>query len=51
MPLGRSYEYIHRHRSVNVREDLKSEQIGEMQVHYVKEMTEVEALALEKKEG
>ncbi|MBZ5727934.1 MAG: endopeptidase La [Acidobacteriia bacterium] len=36
---------------VNVREDLKSEQIGEMQVHYVKEMTEVEALALEKKEG
>ena len=36
---------------VNVREDLKSEQIGEMQVHYVKEMAEVEALALEKKEG
>ena len=36
---------------VNVREDLKSEQIGEMKVHYVKEMAEVEALGLEKKEG
>ncbi|HUP03662.1 MAG TPA: endopeptidase La [Bryobacteraceae bacterium] len=34
---------------VNVREDLKSEQIGEMRVHYVKAMEEVVELALEKK--
>ena len=34
---------------VNVREDLKSEQIGEMQVRYVKAMEEVAELALEKK--
>ena len=33
---------------VNVREDLKSEQIGEIQLHYVKEMDEVADLALEK---
>ena len=33
---------------VNVREDLKSEQIGDMQVHYVKSMDEVVDLALEK---
>ena len=33
---------------VNVREDLKSEQIGEMSVHYVKSMEEVVDLALEK---
>jgi len=33
---------------VNVREDLKSEQIGEMKVHYVKAMDEVVELALEK---
>jgi ATP-dependent Lon protease len=33
---------------VNVREDLKSEQIGDMQVHYVKAMEEVVGLALEK---
>ena len=32
---------------VNVREDLKSEQIGEMKLHYVKAMTEVVELALE----
>src|SRR5580658_1735463 len=34
---------------VNVREDLKSEQIGEMKIHYVKAMTEVVELALEPK--
>jgi ATP-dependent Lon protease len=33
---------------VNVREDLKSEQIGEMQIHYVKSMEEVAELALER---
>jgi ATP-dependent Lon protease len=32
---------------VNVKEDLKSEQIGEMKIHYVKAMEEVEQLALE----
>ena len=32
---------------VNVREDLKSEQIGEMKIHYVKAMEEVVDLALE----
>ena len=32
---------------VNVREDLKSEQIGDMQIHYVKTMEEVVDLALE----
>jgi ATP-dependent Lon protease len=32
---------------VNVREDLKSEQIGDMKVHYVKHMEEVVDLALE----
>ena len=32
---------------VNVREDLKSEQIGEMKIHYVKTMEEVVDLALE----
>ena len=35
---------------VNVREDLKSEQLGEMKVHYVKAMEEVVPLALEEKE-
>ena len=34
---------------VNVREDLKSEQIGDMQLHYVKSMEEVVELALEPK--
>src|SRR5207245_9328095 len=34
---------------VNVREDLKTEQIGEMKVHYVKAMEEVVELALEPK--
>jgi ATP-dependent Lon protease len=34
---------------VNVREDLKTEQIGEMKVHYVKAMAEVVELALEPK--
>jgi ATP-dependent Lon protease len=34
---------------VNVREDLKSEQIGEMKIHFVKAMEEVVDLALEKK--
>jgi ATP-dependent Lon protease len=34
---------------VNVREDLKTEQIGEMKVHYVKAMEEVVDLALEVK--
>ena len=33
---------------VNVREDLKSEQIGEMKIHYVKTMEEVVELGLEK---
>src|SRR5690242_12760757 len=32
---------------VNVREDLKSEQIGEMKLHYVREMEQVAELALE----
>ncbi|HEY2012877.1 MAG TPA: endopeptidase La [Bryobacteraceae bacterium] len=32
---------------VNVREDLKSEQIGEMKIHYVKAMEQVVELALE----
>ncbi len=32
---------------VNVREDLKSEQIGDMKLHFVKTMEEVVALALE----
>ena len=32
---------------VNVKEDLKSEQIGEIQIHYVKAMEEVAELALE----
>lgn len=34
---------------VNVREDLKSEQVGDVQFHYVKTMEEVVDLALEKK--
>ncbi len=34
---------------VNVREDLKSEHISEMQLHYVKSMDEVAELAFEKK--
>jgi ATP-dependent Lon protease len=34
---------------VNVREDLKTEQIGEMKLHYVKAMEEVVPLALEPK--
>jgi ATP-dependent Lon protease len=33
---------------VNVREDLKSEQIGEMRIHYAKSMEEVVEIALEK---
>jgi len=33
---------------VNVREDLKSEQIGDMQIHYVKAMEQAAELALEK---
>jgi ATP-dependent Lon protease len=33
---------------VNVREDLKSEQIGDIQIHYVKSMEEASDLALEK---
>jgi hypothetical protein len=33
---------------MNVREDLKSEQIEDMKVHYVKAMEEVVELALEK---
>ena len=32
---------------VNVKEDLKSEQIGDIQLHYVNSMDEVAALALE----
>jgi ATP-dependent Lon protease len=34
---------------VNVREDLKSEQIEEMKLHYVRAMEEVVELALEAK--
>jgi ATP-dependent Lon protease len=34
---------------VNVLEDLKSEQIGDMKLHYVKSMEEVVDLALEAK--
>ncbi len=34
---------------VNVREDLKTEQIGDMKLHYVKSMEEVVDLALEPK--
>ena len=34
---------------VNVREDLKTEQIGDMKIHYVKAMEEVVDLALEPK--
>ncbi len=34
---------------VNVKEDLKSEQIGEIQIHYVKSMEQVVELALEPK--
>ena len=34
---------------VNVREDLKSEQIGDIKLHYVKTMEEVVDLALEAK--
>jgi len=34
---------------VNVREDLKSEQIGDMEIHYVKTMDEVAVRALEAK--
>ena len=33
---------------VNVKEDLKTEQIGEIQIHYVKTMEEVVEMALEK---
>jgi ATP-dependent Lon protease len=33
---------------VNVKEDLKTEQIGDMEIHYVKAMEEVVELALEK---
>ncbi len=36
---------------VNVREDLKSEQIGDMKLHYVKSMEDVVDLALEKPGG
>ena len=36
---------------VNVREDLKTEQIGDVQLHYVKTMEEVVDLALEKPAG
>ena len=35
---------------VNVREDLKTEQLAEMQIHYVKTMEEAAELALEKPE-
>ena len=35
---------------VNVREDLKSEQIGDIEIHYVRTMDEVAARALEPKE-
>jgi ATP-dependent Lon protease len=34
---------------VNVREDLKTEQIGDVKIHYVKAMEEVVDLALEEK--
>jgi len=34
---------------VNVREDLKREQVGDVQLHYVKTMEEVAELALEPK--
>jgi ATP-dependent Lon protease len=34
---------------VNVREDLKTEQIGDVKIHYVKAMEEVVDLALEAK--
>jgi len=33
---------------VDVREDLKSEQVGDMKMHFVKSMEEVVDLALEK---
>jgi ATP-dependent Lon protease len=33
---------------VNVKEDLKREQIGEMNIHFVKAMEEVAEMALEK---
>jgi ATP-dependent Lon protease len=33
---------------VNVRQDLKSEQIGDMRIHYVKAMEDVAELALER---
>jgi ATP-dependent Lon protease len=36
---------------VNVKEDLKSEQIGDMRIDYVRTMDEVAALALEEKEA
>jgi ATP-dependent Lon protease len=36
---------------VNVREDLKTEQIGDMKIHYVHTMDEVAALALEPPKG
>jgi ATP-dependent Lon protease len=36
-----------RDNEVNVREDLKTEQIGDMKLHYVRTMEEVAALALE----
>jgi ATP-dependent Lon protease len=32
---------------VNVREDLKSEQIGDMEIHYVKSMDQVAGIGLE----
>jgi ATP-dependent Lon protease len=32
---------------VNVREDLKSEQVDDMEIHYVKTMDQVAAMALE----
>jgi hypothetical protein len=35
---------------VNVKEDLKTEQIGEMKIDYVRTMEEVVELALEKPE-
>jgi ATP-dependent Lon protease len=38
-----------RENDVNVREDLKSEQIGDMKMHFVKTMDEVIDLALEPK--
>jgi ATP-dependent Lon protease len=36
---------------VNVREDLKSEQIGDMTMHYIKTMDEVAEIALQPKEA